>query len=276
MKLIRKRTKPTSPGTRSLVRFDRSDVYKGKPFKRLTQPKLNNGGRNNIGHITVRHRGGGVKRSFRNVDFRRSSGGLSQIIRIEHDPNRSGRIALTKSVGGVIKYISAVAGLKPGDWVNNLDCNGIFAGSTLRNGYIYKLYSLPVGIKVCNIEIHPGSGASLARAAGCSCQIIAQLINGILIKLASGESKVINGHCAATVGCVSNREHNLNKIGKAGRNRWLGWRPNVRGVAMNPVDHPHGGGEGKTSGGRHPVSPWGKLTKGKKTTKPRKFQLRNY
>ncbi|MGP1922043.1 MAG: 50S ribosomal protein L2 [Candidatus Hodgkinia cicadicola] len=276
MKVIRKLVKPTSPGTRSLVRFARSDVYKGKPLKSLTHSKVSSGGRNNNGHMTVRHRGGGVKRSFRNIDLRRSSGGLLQIIRIEHDPNRSGKIALTKSVGGVIKYISAIDGLKSGNWVNSLDCKRVSRDGMFRNGWIYKLCFLPVGIKICNVEIHPGGGASLARSAGCSCQIVAKLINGILIKLTSGESKVISGQCAATVGCVSNREHNLNKIGKAGRNRWLGRRPSVRGVAMNPVDHPHGGGEGKTSGGRHPVSPWGKLTKGKKTTKSNKLRLRNY
>ncbi|MFP3040023.1 MAG: 50S ribosomal protein L2 [Candidatus Hodgkinia cicadicola] len=269
--MIRKRVKPTSPGTRSLVRFDRSIIYKGRSYKRLTRPKVNSGGRNNNGHTTVRHRGGGVKRSFRIIDFRRYDGGFSQIIRIEHDPNRSGRIALTKTSKGVVRYILAIDGLKPGDWVNNLDCEKLSNDSTFHNGFVYKLHFLPVGMTICNVEVYPGGGAILARSAGCSCQIIAKLINGILIKLASGENKIINNQCTAVVGCISNREHNLNKIGKAGRNRWLGWRPSVRGVAMNPVDHPHGGGEGKTSGGRHPVSPWGKLTKGKKTTKRRKL-----
>ncbi|MGP1911766.1 MAG: 50S ribosomal protein L2 [Candidatus Hodgkinia cicadicola] len=271
--MIRKRIKPTSPGVRSLVRFDRSIIYKGRAYKRLTRPRVNSGGRNNNGHTTVRHRGGGVKRSFRIIDFRRYDGGFSQIIRIEHDPNRSGRIALTKTSRGIMRYILAIDGLKPGDWVNSLDCGKLSSDSTFHNGFVYKLHFLPVGMTICNVEVYPGGGAILARSAGCSCQIIAKLINGILIKLASGESKIINNQCAAVVGCISNREHNLNKIGKAGRNRWLGWRPSVRGVAMNPVDHPHGGGEGKTSGGRHPVSPWGKLTKGKKTTKRRKLAL---
>ncbi|MFP3018907.1 MAG: 50S ribosomal protein L2 [Candidatus Hodgkinia cicadicola] len=274
--MIRKYIKPTSPGLRSLVRFDRSVLYKGRPYKKLTSPKANNGGRNNSGHMTVRHRGGGAKRSFRNIDFRRYTGGLSQIVRIEHDPNRSGRIALIKSTNGIVKYISAIDGLKPGDWVNNLDCKETLRDGTFRNGYVYKLRYLPIGITICNVEIHPSGGAALARAAGCSCQVVAKLANGILIKLSSGESKIICAQCSATVGCISNREHNLNKIGKAGRNRWLGWRPSVRGVAMNPVDHPHGGGEGKTSGGRHPVSPWGKLTKGKKTVKVRKLRFHSY
>ncbi|PIM95184.1 50S ribosomal subunit protein L2 [Candidatus Hodgkinia cicadicola] len=252
---------PTSPGRRGLIQFKCSEIYKNRSVKTLTKKICESSGRNNTGKITVRHRGGRCKRAFRIIDYKRNTNDRLLVLRIEHDPNRSANIALVKTETGSLKYIIAVDGLKTNDWIkNNINVsNGCKLGSTSNLG------DLPLGIKISNVELYPKSGGNLSRSAGCYCQILAKFQDKILIKLSSGIKKLLNRNCIATIGIISNKNHFSKTIGKAGRSRWLGKRPSVRGVAMNPIDHPMGGGEGKTSGGRHPVSPWGKLSKGGKT-----------
>ena len=253
---------PTTPGQRQLVMVDRSALYKGKPVKALTEGKLGNGGRNNTGRITVRFRGGGHKRRLRLVDFKRRKFDVSATVeRLEYDPNRSGFIALIKYADGELAYILAPQRLKAGDQVVSGERVDIKPGNAMP------LASMPVGTIVHNVELKKGRGGQLARSAGTYAQLVGKDAGYAQIKLNSGELRMVPAECLATVGAVSNPDQQNIVIGKAGRTRWLGHRPVVRGVAMNPVDHPHGGGEGKTSGGRHPVTPWGKPTKGKKTRK---------
>ncbi|MFP3039215.1 MAG: 50S ribosomal protein L2 [Candidatus Hodgkinia cicadicola] len=257
-KLIR----PTSPGTRSLVLPRRDHLFKGEPVKQLVACVCERAGRNNMGRITVRHRGGRVKRAYRIVDFRRRSEVGARVVRIEYDPNRTAWIALLRSEFEELRYVLAVEGLRIGDWVESLNRSHEVEpklGSTVH------LNDLPVGTRVCNIELRAGEGGTVARAAGSWCLVRAKTMQGVVLKLSSGCCRLFDGQCVATVGEVAGKSGRFRKLGKAGRSRWMGRRPSVRGVAMNPVDHPHGGGEGKTSGGRHPVSPWGQLAKGKKT-----------
>lgn len=252
--------KPTSPGRRQLVMVDRSELWKGKPYKALTEGLVSSGGRNNNGRITVRHRGGAHKRRYRIVDFKRTRFDISAVVeRIEYDPNRTAYIALIKYDDGEYSYILAPQRLKTNDRV--------VSGSKvdIKPGNAMLLKNIPVGTIIHNIEMKPGKGGQIAKSAGSYCQLVGRDGDNVLVKLTSGELRYISSNCMASIGAVSNPDHGNIKIGKAGRNRWLGIRPTVRGVAMNPIDHPHGGGEGKTSGGRHPVTPWGKPTKGKKT-----------
>jgi large subunit ribosomal protein L2 len=256
-----KHFKPTTPSLRQLVIVDRSDLYKGKPLKALTEGKSSKGGRNNNGRITVRFRGGGHKQSYRIVDFkRRTHQGIAAVVeRIEYDPNRTGYIALIKFPDGTLSYILAPQRLAPGDEVVAGDQVDIKPGNAMLIG------NIPVGTLIHNIETKIGAGGTLARSAGNYAQIVGRDQGYVILRLKSGEQRLVHGQCFATVGAVSNPDHMNTTIGKAGRQRWLGRRPHNRGVTMNPVDHPHGGGEGRTSGGRHPVTPWGKPTKGKKT-----------
>jgi large subunit ribosomal protein L2 len=253
--------KPTTPSLRQLVLVDRSALYKGKPIKSLTEGKIATGGRNNLGRITSRFRGGGHKRSLRDVDFkRRSKIDMPAIVeRLEYDPNRSAFIALIKYQDGTLSYILAPQRLSVGDTV-------IAAmQADVKPGNCMPLAAMPVGTIVHNVEMKIGKGGAIARSAGNFAQIVGRDGVYIIMRLNSGEQRLIHGQCFATVGSVSNPDHMNISLGKAGRNRWLGFKPHNRGVAMNPVDHPHGGGEGRTSGGRHPVTPWGFPTKGKKT-----------
>ena len=256
-----KKYKPTTPGQRQLILVDRSDLYKGKPVKTLTEGLKSSGGRNNLGRITVRFRGGGHKRTYRIVDFRRRehAGQPGRVERIEYDPNRSAFLALIKYDDGAQAYILAPQRLATGDMV--------VAGSSVdvKPGNAMPLSAIPVGTLVHNVELKIGKGGAMARSAGTYAQIVGRDQGYVSLRLNSGEQRMVHGQCYATVGAVSNPDHMNVSIGKAGRNRWLGRKPHNRGVAMNPVDHPHGGGEGRTSGGRHPVSPWGQPTKGKKT-----------
>jgi large subunit ribosomal protein L2 len=256
-----KQFKPTTPSLRQLVLVDRSDLHKGKPVKALTEGKSSKGGRNNYGRVTVRFRGGGHKQAYRIVDFkRRSHPGVAAVVeRIEYDPNRTGYIALVKYPDGTLSYILAPQRLQAGDEVVSGEQVDIKPGNAMPIG------NIPVGTLVHNIETKIGAGGSLARSAGNYAQIVGRDQGYVILRLKSGEQRLIHGQCYATVGAVSNPDHMNTTIGKAGRQRWLGRRPHNRGVTMNPVDHPHGGGEGRTSGGRHPVTPWGKPTKGKKT-----------
>ena len=256
-----KQFKPTTPSLRQLVIVDRSDLYKGKPLKALTEGKSSKGGRNNHGRITVRFRGGGHKQSYRIVDFkRRTHQGIAAVVeRIEYDPNRTGYIALIKFPDGTQSYILAPQRLAPGDEVVAGEQVDIKPGNAMLIG------NIPVGTLIHNIETKIGAGGTLARSAGNYAQIVGRDQGYVILRLKSGEQRLVHGQCFATVGAVSNPDHMNATIGKAGRQRWLGRRPHNRGVTMNPVDHPHGGGEGRTSGGRHPVTPWGKPTKGKKT-----------
>lgn len=252
--------KPTSPGRRHVVKVVHSDLHKGKPYAPLLDTKSKNGGRNNKGRITTRHIGGGHKQHYRVIDFRRNKDGIpAKVERLEYDPNRSANIALVLYADGERRYIIAPKGIKAGD--------PIFTGADapIKNGNTLQLKNIPVGTVVHCVEMKPGKGAQIARSAGTSAQIVAREGNYCTLRLRSGEMRKILVECRATVGEVSNSEHSLRRLGKAGASRWRGVRPTVRGVAMNPVDHPHGGGEGRTSGGRHPVSPWGKPTKGKRT-----------
>lgn len=253
--------KPITPGLRQLVIVDRSNLYKGKPVKSLTEGKTGTGGRNNLGRITVRFRGGGHKRVLRNVDFkRRDHLGVPAVVeRIEYDPNRTAFIALIKYESGEVSYILAPQRLNVGD--------SVVAGEQvdIKPGNAMPLANIPVGTIVHNIELKIGKGAAVARSAGTYAQIVGRDQGYVILRLNSGEQRLVHGRCFASIGAVSNPDHMNISIGKAGRNRWLGKRPHNRGVAMNPIDHPHGGGEGRTSGGRHPVTPWGKPTKGKKT-----------
>ena len=252
--------KPTTPSQRQLVIVDRSGLYKGKPVKHLTEGLSAKGGRNNAGRMTVRHRGGGHKRTYRLVDFkRRKFDVVGTVERLEYDPNRTAFIALITYEDGDQAYILAPQRLGVGDKVVAGDKVDVKPGNAMP------LRSIPVGTIVHNVEMKPEKGGQLARSAGTYVQIVGRDAGYALLRLASGEVRMVRSECMATVGAVSNPDQQNINIGKAGRNRWLGKRPAVRGVAMNPVDHPHGGGEGRTSGGRHPVTPWGKPTKGKKT-----------
>lgn len=253
--------KPTTPSMRQLVLVDRSELYKGKPVKALTEGKSSSGGRNNLGRVTVRFRGGGHKRSLRLVDFKRRShlGLPATVERMEYDPNRTAFIALIKYEDGTLSYILAPQRLSVGDTVIAAETADVKPGNAMPIG------NIPVGTIVHNVELKIGKGGAVARSAGNYAQIVGRDSGNVILRLNSGEQRLVNSQCFATVGAVSNPDHMNISLGKAGRNRWLGKRPHNRGVSMNPVDHPHGGGEGRTSGGRHPVTPWGKPTKGKKT-----------
>jgi large subunit ribosomal protein L2 len=254
--------KPTTPSLRQLVIVDRSGLWKGKPVKALTRGKTNTGGRNNHGRITSNHMGGGHKRRLRLVDFkRRKFDAVATVERLEYDPNRSAFIALVKYADGELSYILAPQRLKAGDQVVSGEKVDIKPGNAMP------LANMPVGTIVHNVEMKKGRGGQIARSAGTYAQLVGKDAGYAQIKLNSGELRMVPGECLATVGAVSNPDNQNIVIGKAGRSRWLGIRPTTRGVAMNAVDHPHGGGEGRTSGGRHPVTPWGKPTKGKKTRK---------
>jgi large subunit ribosomal protein L2 len=249
---IRKR-KPTSPGRRFQTVSDFAEVTRDKPERSLTKPKPRTGGRNTYGRMTARHRGGGHKRKYRVVDFRRDKDGVpAKVAAIEYDPNRNARIALLHYLDGEKRYILAPAQLAVGDMLQSGH------GSEIRPGNAMPLRYIPVGTTVHNVELKPGAGGKLGRGAGASIQLVAKEGLFATLRLPSTEMRRVPIDCRATIGSVGNAEASLVKVGKAGRNRWQGKRPHVRGVAMNPVDHPLGGGEGKSSGGRHPVSPWGK------------------
>jgi large subunit ribosomal protein L2 len=257
-----KSSKPTSPGRRFLRRNDHADVTAAAPEKSLTEKLTKSGGRNNNGRITSRHRGGGHKRRYRVIDFKRDKQGVpAKVATIEYDPNRSANIALLNYADGEKRYILAPQKLEVGDEVVSSAHADIKPGNSLKLRYI------PVGTVIHNVELKPGKGGQLVRSAGTWAQLMAKEGKYALIRLPSSELRRVLLACRATIGAVSNPNHENASSGKAGRSRWLGRRPAVRGVAMNPVDHPHGGGEGRTSGGRHPVTPWGKPTKGKKTRK---------
>ena len=255
--------KPITPSLRQLVIVDREGLWKGKPVKALTRGKSNTGGRNNHGHITSHHMGGGHKRRLRTIDFKRRGkfGVAATVERLEYDPNRTAFIALIKYADGELSYILAPQRIKAGDEVMSGERVDIKPGNAMPLG------NMPVGTIVHNVELKKGAGGKLARSAGNYAQLVGKDSGYAQIKLSSGELRIVPSECLATVGAVSNPDNQNTVVGKAGRSRWLGRRPVVRGVAMNPVDHPHGGGEGRTSGGRHPVTPWGKPTKGKKTRK---------
>ncbi len=252
--------KPTSPGRRGVVRVVSPELHKGDPWAPLLEPKRRKGGRNNAGRITTRHHGGGHKQHYRRVDFRRNKDGIPAVVeRLEYDPNRSAHIALLKYRDGERRYIIAPKGVSAGD--------ELMSGrdAPIRAGNCLPLANIPVGSTVHCVELKPGKGAQLARSAGAAVQLLAREGGYATVRLRSGEMRKVPAECRATIGEVGNAEHSLRKLGKAGASRWRGVRPTVRGVAMNPVDHPHGGGEGRTSGGRHPVTPWGVPTKGYKT-----------
>ena len=254
------KTNPTSPGRRFVVKVVTPDIHKGAPHEPLVEKKSKSGGRNNKGRISVRHRGGGHKQRYRVVDFKRSKTGVpAEVERIEYDPNRTAYLALLKYLDGERAYVIAPKGLKAGDRVQAGEDAPISPGNCLP------LRNIPLGTLVHCIEMRPGKGAQLARAAGSSAQLIAREGRYATLRLRSGEMRRIHAECRAVIGEVGNAENSLHKLGKAGASRWRGRRPTVRGVVMNPVDHPHGGGEGRTSGGRHPVTPWGVPTKGYKT-----------
>ncbi|HMB58381.1 MAG TPA: 50S ribosomal protein L2 [Xanthomonadales bacterium] len=256
------KAKPTSPGRRGVVQVKHDHLHDGAPWSALVEKKSKTGGRNNNGRITTRHRGGGHKQHYRVIDFKRDKDGIKgRVERIEYDPNRSAHIALVLYVDGERRYIIAPKGVHAGDEVLSGREAAIKPGNTLP------LRNIPVGSVVHCVELSPGKGAQLARSAGAAVQLVAREGHHATLRLRSGEMRKVQSRCRATIGEVSNSEHNLVKLGKAGAKRWRGVRPTVRGVAMNPVDHPHGGGEGRTSGGRHPVSPWGVPTKGYKTRK---------
>ena len=255
-----KQFNPVTQSLRGTVLIDRSELWKGKPVKTLTEGKSKTGGRNNHGRTTSFFRGGGHKQSYRNVDFKRRKFGVAATVeRLEYDPNRSAFIALIKYDDGELSYILAPQRLKVGDKVVSGARVDIKPGNSMPMG------AIPVGTIIHNVEMKIGGGGKMARAAGCYAQLVGKDAGYAQIKLQSGELRVVRAECMAPVGAVSNPDHQNQSIGKAGRNRWLGRRPHNRGVVMNPVDHPHGGGEGRTSGGRHPVTPWGKPTKGYKT-----------
>ena len=254
------KAKPTSPGRRFVVKVVNPELHKGKPHKGLVAKKSKTGGRNNAGRITTRHRGGGHKQHYRVIDFKRNKDGIPAVVeRLEYDPNRTASLALLKYADGERRYIIAPRGLKAGDQ--------LMSGSSapIRPGNAMALRNIPVGSVIHCVELKPGKGAQMVRSAGSSCQLVAREGTYATLRMRSGEMRRVLAECRATLGEVGNSEHNLRSLGKAGAKRWRGRRPTVRGVAMNPVDHPHGGGEGKTSGGRHPVSPWGVPTKGYKT-----------
>jgi large subunit ribosomal protein L2 len=252
--------KPTSPGRRHLVKVVNKELHKGKPYAPLLDTQSKSGGRNNNGRITVRHIGGGHKQHYRMVDFKRNKDGIpAKVERLEYDPNRSANIALVLYADGERRYILAPKGLSAGDVIQS----GVDA--PIKPGNTRPLRNTPLGSVIHAIELKPGKGAQIARAAGTYAQLVAKDGAYVTLRLRSGEMRKIESDCRATLGEIGNSEHMLRSLGKAGASRWRGVRPTVRGVAMNPVDHPHGGGEGKTSGGRHPVSPWGVPTKGYKT-----------
>ena len=254
------KTKPTSPGRRFVVKVVNNDLHKGAPVRSLTESKSKSGGRNNHGRITTRHVGGGHKQAYRIVDFKRNKDGIpARVERIEYDPNRSAHLALLVYQDGERRYIIAPKGIAAGDVLQSGSDAGIKPGNCLP------LANIPVGTQVHCIEMKPGKGAQIARGAGASAQLLAREGVYATLRLRSGEMRKIHVNCRATIGEVGNSEHGLRSLGKAGASRWRGVRPTVRGVVMNPVDHPHGGGEGRTSGGRHPVSPWGVPTKGYRT-----------
>jgi len=251
---------PTTPGQRQLVIVDRSELWKGKPVKKLTEGLTKTAGRNNTGRVTARRRGGGHKRTYRLIDFkRRKFDVVGTVDRLEYDPNRTAFIALINYDDGEQAYILAPQRLSVGDKVIAGDRTDVKPGNAMP------LRSIPVGTIIHNVEMKPGKGGQIARSAGTYVQLVGRDAGYALLRLASGEVRMVRSECMATIGAVSNPDQQNINLGKAGRARWLGKRPAVRGVAMNPVDHPHGGGEGRTSGGRHPVTPWGKPTKGKKT-----------
>jgi large subunit ribosomal protein L2 len=255
-----KQFKPTTPGRRGLVLVDRSHLWKGDPERSLVEGLRGKGGRNNMGRVTARRRGGGHKRRYRVIDFKRNKFGVvGTVERLEYDPNRTAFIALIRYEDGDLAYIIAPQRLNAGDTV--------MAGTDvdIRPGNAMPLQNIPVGTIVHNVELKAGKGGQIARSAGTYVQLIGKDRGYAQLRLSSGELRVVRAECMATIGAVSNSDQQNIKLGKAGRNRWLGKRPSVRGVAMNPIDHPHGGGEGRTSGGRHPVTPWGKPTKGKRT-----------
>ena len=257
--------KPTTPGQRQLVTVDRSELWKGKPEASLTEGLRKKGGRNNLGRITVRFRGGGHKRRYRLIDFKRTKFDVAAtVLRLEYDPNRTAFIALVEYADGEKSYILAPQRLSVGDTV--------IAGEKvdIKPGNALPLKNIPVGTVVHNVELKQGKGGQIARSAGTYVQLVGKDQGYAQIRLSSGELRMVRGECMATIGAVSNPDQQNVSLGKAGRTRWLGFRPHVRGVAMNPIDHPHGGGEGRTSGGRHPVTPWGKPTKGKKTRSNKK------
>jgi large subunit ribosomal protein L2 len=254
------KAKPTSPGRRGVVRVKHDHLWKGKPYAPLLESQSSSGGRNNNGRITTRHKGGGHKHHYRVVDFKRDKDGVRGVVeRIEYDPNRSAHIALVKYSDGEWRYILAPRNVLAGDEV--------ISGSEapIKPGNAMQLRSIPVGTQIHNVELKPGKGGQIARTAGAVVQLVAREGQYATILLRSGEMRKVHTQCRARIWQVSNTEHNLEKLGKAGAKRWRGVRPTVRGVAMNPVDHPHGGGEGRTSGGRHPVTPWGQQTKGLRT-----------
>ena len=254
------KVKPTSPGRRSVVKVVNPNLHKGKPHTALLEPKSNKAGRNNTGRITTRHQGGGHKQHYRIVDFKRDKDGVpAKVERLEYDPNRSANLALLCYADGERRYIIATKGMLAG--------MALSSGSEapIKPGNALPLRNIPVGTTVHCVEMMPGKGAQIARAAGTSVQLLAREGSYAQLRLRSGEIRKVNVDCRATIGEVGNEEHSLRSIGKAGANRWRGIRPTVRGVAMNPIDHPHGGGEGKTAAGRDPVSPWGTLTKGYRT-----------
>ena len=255
-----KKYKPRSPGLRQLVTVDRSRLWKGKPVKTLTVGLTKTGGRNNHGRVTAFNRGGGHKRTYRKIDFKRNKFDIPATVeRLEYDPNRTAFIALIKYEDGEQAYILAPQRIKEGDVVISGQKVDVKPGNAMP------LRSIPIGTIVHNVELKIGKGGQIARSAGTYVQYIGRDQGYALLRLRSGETRMVRAECMATIGSVSNADHSNINLGKAGRSRWLGRRPNVRGVVKNPVDHPHGGGEGRTSGGRHPVTPWGKPTKGKKT-----------
>jgi len=256
------KTKPTSAGRRHVVKVVGEELYKGRAYAPLLEKQSKSGGRNNYGRITTRHVGGGHRHHYRVIDFKRTKDGIPAIVeRLEHDPNRSAHIALLKYLDGERRYIIAPKGVSAGDRLES----GVNA--PIKKGNALPLRNIPLGSTVHCIELKPGKGAQLVRSAGTSAQLVAREGNYATLRLRSGEMRKVLAECRATLGEVSNSEHSLRQLGKAGAKRWRGVRPTVRGVAMNPVDHPHGGGEGRSSGGRHPVSPWGIPTKGHKTRK---------
>jgi len=256
------KVKPTSPGRRAVVKVVHPHLHKGRPVDALTESKKRGSGRNNNGHITTRHKGGGHKQQYRIVDFKRNKDGIAaKVERLEYDPNRSAHLALLCYVDGERRYIIAPRGVAVGAQ--------LVSGSEapIKPGNCLPVRNIPVGTTIHCVEMMPGKGAQLARSAGAAVQLLARDGAYAQVRLRSGEIRKVHVDCRATIGEVGNEEHNLESIGKAGRKRWRGIRPTVRGVAMNPIDHPHGGGEGRTSGGRHPVTPWGKGTKGNRTRK---------
>jgi large subunit ribosomal protein L2 len=254
------KVKPTSNGQRAKIRVVNPDLHKGEPYAPLLEKKAKINGRNNHGRVTVRHRGGAHKRHYRLVDFKRDKDGIvGRIERIEYDPNRSAHIALVLYKDGERRYILAPKGVEIGAEIMSGTQAPIKAGNAMP------LRAIPVGSTIHNVELKQGRGGQIGRSAGAAIQLIAREGSYAQVRLRSGEVRKVHVDCRATIGEVGNSEHNLRNIGKAGANRWRGWRPTVRGTAMNPVDHPHGGGEGRTKGGRHPVSPWGMPTKGYKT-----------